>query len=237
MKFFSSHQGYTLLEILFGFLITSILLFLLMQNLMTLFHQVERSFDQINEVLEYEWLSDLMRQRLHLAGEAPCQPIAQMILRDLRDNPESLVSLEITPDHIIFRHIEWKGNVLEPIDARTFEISTRDLNPEYPVWIGDCTYGEIHQIEQVIDLKHSSKMILSHPIQKRDMTSLMIGEWVTESFFIRHQHLFYHYHHTDEVSPWVSDFSAQWMNHSKILQIRLTWKEKERILEIKENVL
>lgn len=151
------------------------------------------------------------RSRFHQAGFTPCRHLNELSRVDTREPKENLQGAELKKrDHLILRHMSnifSTGHVLG--DGRTILVEGLSVNSDYPLMISDCRHAEVHEIAASNPEKKGSRVILKTPLFYRYDELFYVGEWVSESFFIKRQSLFYRHHHVDELAPWIDRMTVE----------------------------
>lgn len=235
------HNGFSLLELMVSFLISSVLMMLLMQQVLQLKRQSQLIYDTMNQALEVQWLTDFIRHRVHKAGFTPCRRLDDLTVIDTRSNPETLTSIELNTQQngFSFRHMhDDVSEVTAQLDLKTLLVTTLHLNKEYPVLIADCHHAEVHSIAKMTRHKKESVVVLNEPLVYSYHSPIYLGEWVSEAFFIRTVYenkkaLFYRYHRVDQLTSHIHSLSTDLGNIHNHFLLRLKFKfSPSRITEI-----
>lgn len=230
-------QGFTLLELMISLILSCLVMGLLFHQMTVLERQTDSIFSQINETLEYAWLSDFLRQRLQHAGYTHCRSLEALRLLDRRKLPKETSSLESAKDKLTLRSMHEEIAGIRIVNKTTLLVNRRTFNLKYPVIIADCMRGEIHDLAQVIYYPNHTLLILQEELQYNFERDFYVGEWLTESFFIQHnqnkrQALFYKNHHTDEISPYIHSLVTK-VNFPDTVELILGWNQQQKKLLIR----
>lgn len=234
-------NGFSLLELLVSFLLSSLVMMLLMQQIVQLKRQSQLIYSTMNEVLEVQWLTDFIRHRVYKAGFTPCRSLNELTVMDARGAPDTLTSIELNQQKNGFslHHMhEDVSEVINPLNLTTLLVTTSHFDKQHPVLIADCHHAEVHTIVDVTRHEKSSVVVLKEPLVYSYQPPIYLGEWVSEAFFIRtipknKSALFYRHHRVDQLSAHVNSFTTELDTIHNHFLLRLKFKfDTSRSMEI-----
>ncbi len=197
--------GFNFIELIVGLLVSSVVVAILMHGVLLIQRQTEAIAQQMHRVEEEAWIVSFLQTRFHQAGFTPCRRLDELKPVDTREERESLHSVElISPNQLTLRHMSGEFETVRlTVDAETLFVSNMTLNKAYPVLVSDCRHAEIHSIEDIRVTNEGVRIILKRPLLYQYDVPFYVGEWISESFFIKHHRLFYQHHHVDELTPMI----------------------------------
>ena len=225
-------QGIGLPELLVGFFLSTLLMTIMMQHVLHANQQSRMIFAVMEESFELQWLSDFIRSRVRSAGFTPCLRIDHLVGFDARVKPESLAAIEVNmaPDTrlIIHRMSDQGMPILRQISPNELLIGTQAVRVGRPVLIADCYHAEVHDVARVMKHDEGYVVTLNEPLVFHYASLAYLGEWVSESFFIRaladgSRALFYQLYRVDQLTARVHDFSAELKGVHAYTQVHLAF--------------
>ena len=205
-----------------------------MRSILWIQQQTESTLQEIQRVEEAAWIVSFLQTRFYQAGFTPCRRLDELIRVDMRENTEILQSVTLEKsDHLILRHMSNVFSTVSDIqDDKRVLISEVNINSNYPLIISDCRHAEIHEVESVRVNKGRTRIVLKKPLFYDYDMPVYIGEWISESFLIKHQALFYQHHHVDELAPWIHQMSGSFTQEGEHTVLTLDLGEKHRRIKI-----
>ena len=167
----------------------------------------------MNDALDVQWLSDLLRSRVRVAGFTPCLRVDHLTTVDTRIHPDSLAWVEWqeqpTPRCTFRRMGDAIAPVVQQINAHELLIKGRAVPLARPIMIADCMHAEVHTQADIIPTPAGVHIVLEQPLHFTYQPPVYYAEWVRESFFIRARKLYYQHHRVDQLSAQITDFSVE----------------------------
>jgi len=219
-------RGWGLLELMLGMALSLLLLLLMVEQLVQVNRQILQISKVINNTLELQWLTDLLRSRIRIAGFTPCLRSDHLTVVDARDSPESVTWIEWQKEGLprfVLRHMaDHVSLVTRIINSQELIIVNHAVALKYPILIADCVHAEVHSQAKVISAPDGLHVILQEPLQFKYLPPVYYAEWLSESFFIRvagngKQALYYKHHRVDLLSTQVTHFNI------KLTELAHTW--------------
>jgi hypothetical protein len=239
------HQGIGLTELLIALLISSILMTGLISHYITTKKQYERIQTDVEQRIDLQLVSDLIRDSTRRAGFTPCLSIDHLVTLDQRDRSKKLVAIEISSNEQAWLKInrmkEYFDTVLQIISP--FQLVATKLQPLHrgqSVLIADCYHAEVQTIKQVKLSSEGQRLIFLKPLAFAYHEPVYLGEWLEETFSIRlgydaKKSLFYKYQrqHSEELTSVVHQLSSTLTIEQGISSLRIMLGlDKARLLEL-----
>lgn len=212
------HAGFGLTELLISFFISTLLILILTQHLLSISRQHAEVHATLDKAMELQWVFDVIRDRVHHAGFTPCRRLDHLISTDTRDIPESLLPLEIDGEgrsklwirkmnEASITQARFKSNTMFFMDA------SMRLKPDRPILIADCTHAEVHEIERIESIRKGQLVYLRKPLVFNYEREVYVGEWMSESFFLK-KALFYQQHRVDKLTSQIQSIVFELDHHT-----------------------
>jgi len=213
--------GFSLTELLVSFFISTLLILILTQHLLSVSRQHHHVHASLDQVVELQWVLDVMRDRVHHAGFTPCRRLDHLVSTDTRDSPESLLSIEIDQgdqaklylrkmNEAALTQVSIKTNTVLFINKLDEFVS---LNPNRPVLIADCTHAEVHDVASIEPLRGGHLVTLKKPLVFDYEPGVYVGEWMSESFYFK-KALFYKQHRADKLTSQIKQMKFELNHHT-----------------------
>jgi len=210
--------GFGLTELLVSFFISTLLILILTQHLLSVsrqYHQIHATLDQ---AMELQWVFDVIRDRVHHAGFTPCRRLDHLIVADTRDSPESLLPIEVeTGEHIKLNLRKMNEAVLTQVIIQTnvvfFINQSVRLHVGRPILIADCMHAEVHDIDSIQPTRGGKLVTLKKPLVFDYEPEVYVGEWMSEAFYFK-QGLFYKQHRADKLTSQIKRVQFSLDNHT-----------------------
>lgn len=205
--------GFSLSEVLISLFLASIITTILMQFYLSTKHQYVEAQEILSRNLDLRWTADLISDSIRRAGFTPCLNIDRLFSSDQRKNGAIIHALIIKnkPEQSIQIHrMHERFAQVEKIHRRT-QIRVSDkvvFNEKRPLLIADCEHAEVQKIFSIEYYEGSQLITLDTPLQFSYGTSVYIGEFVEEQWFIKEKKLHYRSIHTEELTPLIHSLSA-----------------------------
>ena len=177
----------------------------------------------INESMDLELVTELMRDSSRKAGFTPCSGIDHLITLDSRQEAKPLVSIDVKPENRsslginrMSEHFNTVLKVLSPIELLTTDIEL--LNQNHPVIIADCYHAEVKKIQHVNHRTGAQAIQFTTPLVFVYQPPIYMGEWLEETYFTaskKHvaKSLFYSLQHAEELTTAVQAMSVNLTTH------------------------
>lgn len=201
----TNQQGLGLVEIMISLLLASVIMTALLTHYTALKQHYYHLQTNLDEAMELQLASDVMRDSIRQAGFTPCLNINQLTTLDHRDGRENIKAIEVLSGLRINR-MNSNFNVILGMSNRSQLRATRDtmLHATQFILISDCYHAEVLQIMHVNQMKSEQIVTLEDSLTYTYQPPIYIGEWVHERFFVRAKAgLLYQRDHTDELTPLV----------------------------------
>lgn len=172
----------------------------------------------IEDDLELQMVTDLIRNNIRRAGFTPCLNIESLKTND----PISAIKIENLPfpSLHINRMSEKFNTVLHVIDAGSMISSKEErLHRKQTVLIADCYHAEVNHIVDVSLTSLGQWITFSKPLLFQYDTSSYIGPWLEETYFFK-KTLFYHLQQAEELTKIMQGMENQregQLVHTKLL--------------------
>jgi len=208
--------GFSLTELLVSFFISTLLILILTQHLLSMSRQHHHVHAALDQAMELQWVLDVMRDRVHHAGFTPCRRLDHLITTDTRDLPEPLFPIEISPNDPAKLYIrKMNETALTQISIKTntmiFMDKSVSLKPDRPILIADCTHAEVHDITSIEAARGGKLVTLKKPLVFEYEPSVYVGEWMSESFYFKHGFM-YKQHRADKLTSQIKHIKFE-LNH------------------------
>lgn len=215
----TAHQvGLGLPELLIALLLSSFIMTGLMHHYLATKKQYSDIQKKLERSVDLQLVINLMRENTRQAGFTPCLRIDHLVTRDQRTKSQSLVAIDygLNPRPWLrfsrmSEHFETVFDVINSNQLLTSNIKT--LHHNQSVLIADCYHAEIQKISKTESAFNDQVLTLNKPLAFQYRQPIYVGEWLEETYFIRLGHggensLFYQYHHPEELTTAVHNFSA-----------------------------
>jgi len=230
--------GFGLTELLVSFFISTLLILILTQHLLSVSRQHGQVHTTLDRAMELQWVFDVMRDRVHHAGFTPCRRLDHLVSMDTRDVPESLLPIEIKGDMRSTLCIR-KMNETAPAQAHIKEDAvfmvdkSISLKSDRPVLIADCIHAEVHDVDRIEPTRGGRLVYLKKPLVFEYASSVYVGEWVSESFFLK-KSFFYQQHRVDKLTSWLSSVAFEIDNHTAYPKLSMNFTSRDGVSDVLE---
>lgn len=222
------NTGFSLLEHLMSLLLMSILsITLVLHYYQVKFHQ-QRMQQSLTQQADVEWVINLMRHEIRVAGFTPCMNLNEMQVYD-HVHQQFINSMTAQPDQLVIKRMATKFAESRAFISKTQLITTAEpsLHGRQNIMIADCYHAEINQLMTVQSLNQHQLLTLTTPLIFDYVPPIYVGEWLVHSFSIQlkngQRRLFYQHHRQDELTSAVQSIipSLQRVADKLILHIEL----------------
>ncbi|MDP1602620.1 MAG: prepilin cleavage protein [Legionella sp.] len=240
-------EGVSLTELLISLFLSSLLMSLLMHHYLNSKQQYRFFQTTLEQRFDEQLITELIQGSIRRAGFTPCRGINKLISRDSRNEARNLVAVDANAGkyHALkLNRMSEKyfivSNVLSP--ARLLLVGEALIESKKPVLIADCFHAEVHVIKSIQRTYQGTVITLKKPLVFDYYSSVYIGEWVEEQYFIKQNQqglaaLFYETEHQEELSKRFNQLSTRLIRGrgSILLQVTLQLL-KGRALTIETNI-
>ncbi|WP_133127049.1 hypothetical protein [Legionella nagasakiensis] len=204
-------QGFGLPELLISLLLASFIILALVNQYVGAKRHDRFTQYAIEQALELQLVTDLMRDSIRRAGFTPCLNINHLITIDRRNGHKNLQAIEIKhaqQDSIHIQRMDEAFDLMIHINNPTeFMIRKSMFKSSQVVLISDCMHAEIHQIKAVKSHQNGQRITLSEPLLFNYQKPIFVGEWLQERFYIHPKKgeaaLFYRLNRADELASFI----------------------------------
>ena len=209
--------GFSLTELLVSFFISTLLILILTQHLLSVSRQHHQVYATLDQAMELQWVFDVMRDRVHHAGFTPCRRLDHLITTDTRDVAQSLLPIEVDQEGQKLWIRKMNEAALTQIDIKTntvfFINQSISLKPERPILIADCVHAEVHDVDSIESTRGGHLVHLKKPRVFDYEPQVYVGEWMSESFYFK-KALFYQQHRADKLTSQIKSMVFALDNHA-----------------------
>jgi len=223
----ANQQGLGLPELLIALLLASFTTMALMRHYLNTKQQYHDIQVALEQSIELQWVTDLIRDSVRKAGFTPCSSIDSLTTIDQRSTHQKLVAIDLSSSLRMNRMSEHFDRVLQlvtPMELLT--TNHQPLHHNQSIIIADCYHAEVQNIRQVRHSTVGQSITLAQPLAFTYYAPIYVGEWLEETYFIHHHSsrqgtLFYHRHHAEELTTAIHNMSARQERHKgrTLLQI------------------
>ncbi|KGP62392.1 hypothetical protein EP47_13245 [Legionella norrlandica] len=210
--------GFGLSEILISLFLASLMTIVLTQLYLSCKSQYLKEQKLLEINLDLQWASDLISDSIRKAGFTPCLNIERLKTSDSRHLGRTIVGFQIENTSRsrlqINRMSEFFAEVVN-ILSPTQIITSQEIvsNIKHPIIISDCNHAEVHEILSINKLRNGQLIALRKPLVFSYGKTIYLGEWLEEKWFIQQNNagenaLFYKLFQTEELSPFIHEFSV-----------------------------
>lgn len=223
-------SGLSLVELLIGLLISSVIFLSLMQVYLSGKRQYQAIQKQLTVAFEVEKIALWMRDSIARAGFTPCLGIENLVVDDRRNShnrPKALV-IEDKVLHInrMSHYFERVLSVQSPTKLLVTSNSPIKLN--HPLLLADCTHAEIHMPQNVIKTSQGQQIILKRPMIHSFNEKTYAGKWIEEKWSVPTEDKGLYYHalkHKEAISSYVLGLLAK--REASLVTVILMLKNKK----------
>lgn len=210
--------GFSLTELLVSFFISTLLILILTQHVLSVCRQHHQVHATLDQAMEMQWVFDVMRDRVHHAGFTPCRRLDHLVSTDTRDIPESLLPIEVDQEgHAKLWIRKMNEAALTSINVKTNTIFFIDksinLKSERPILISDCTHAEVHDVDRIEPTRGGHLVHLKKLLVFDYESQVYVGEWMSESFYFK-EALFYQQHRADKLTSQIKSMVFELNNRT-----------------------
>ena len=215
-------KGISLVELMISLFLSSLLMSALMQHYLCLKKQYNHAQQALEQRLELQLVSELIRDSARAAGFAPCLGITRLITKDRRDDlsPLAAITVKDKPESLKLARMDDNFLVLlkQISPTRLLLDGKREFDARYPVVIADCFHAEVHLISHSEKTSLGVLVTLKKPLSYDYTAPVYLGEWLEERFLIEKNNqgepaLFYDTSQREELTTHINYLSARLAQH------------------------
>mgnify|MGYP000644394327 CR=1 FL=1 len=240
-------EGISLVEILIGLFLTTLLIAVMMQ----LYLANKRQYNQVQTLLEQSFelhaVMDLIRDSVRKAGFTPCIGLNALETLEGRSNQVRLKAVELSGDKsqelVIKRMSDHFTTVIEAISPAELLVKPElSLRSQQRLLFADCFHAEVAEVLQVQKMGRGVLLKLIRPLSFKYIAPIYLGEWLEEKFFMQknkqgYPALYYQLNHAEELTSQVKKMSiALRANQGKTLVKMSLGLDKEQKLDLETQV-
>lgn len=208
-------KGLGLPEMLVALLLSSFITIGLVRIYLNAKQQYQYIQIALEQRIELQLVSDLIRHSTRRAGFTPCLGIDHLISIDHRNPQKRLVAINIDASSIqMSRMSEQFDTILQQVDAVTLLTTSRQLlHRKQSLMVSDCYHAEVQSIKAITETNAGQVITLSKPLVFTYQAPIYLGSWLEETYFTKKDKsqkaaLFYHFQHTEELATSIHSLSA-----------------------------
>jgi Tfp pilus assembly protein PilW len=229
----TNQQGLGLPELLIALLLASFTTMALMRHYLSTKHQYHYIQTGIEQGIELQLVTDLIRDSARKAGFTPCSSVAYLATIDQRHTHQKLVAIDLTqspnPSLQINRMSENFDTLIQLVSpTELFITNHQPLHKNQSMIVADCYHAEVHNMSQVRPLAVGQSITIAQPLAFTYHAPIYVGAWLEETYSIHRlpnnkRTLFYHRHHAEELTTAIHGLSARQETYKgrTLLQITL----------------
>ena len=214
-------HGFGLVELCISLFLSTFIIIVLVTHLVRTRHQYQRIESDIDEAMELQWVSNLMRHSIRSAGYTPCARLDRLVMNqnvmplEVKENPQVKITVRRMDSNSVRVDARPQPNVLI-VKSYPYQMSR-------PLLVADCYHAEVNALEAIKSTKSGIKLILKDPLYYTYQDPMYVGEWVVESFFIKHSQLYYKNARVDGLKKHIHDFDAKifFKQNKQLIQMQL----------------
>ncbi|HBI21346.1 MAG TPA: prepilin cleavage protein [Legionella sp.] len=237
-----AQNGVGLPELMISLFIASLIMTALIQHYVSTKQHYGHLQSTLDDATALQLSIDFMRNSIQQAGFTPCLSINQLITVDNRDGDKPLTAIDLHPSAQPLLQINRMSADFETIislksNTEILASHTKTLHLGHPIVIADCNHAEVHTIREAYHTNTTQWITLNTPLVFQYETPIYIGEWIEEQFFVRKQGgLFYHYHHTDELTAHVKSMLPSVQNTPQGLFVHVVLGVDKQMVQVDTRV-
>jgi hypothetical protein len=238
-------QGISLIELMISLFLACLLLPILIQHYANCKQQYLYSEYQLEQAMDVQLVTELVRDSIRRAGFTPCLRIDYLTTIDRRDDLSQLSALKIdkAPSHGL--RIQRMGEnfmpVIQVIGTNQLLIAGANFNRHQPILLADCFHAEVQEIINIEQQDTNRLLTLKYPLAFTYHLPFYIGEWIDERFFIQVNQqgvpaLFYQTLRAEELTCLINRLLVQIYHLNEETRVDVTLGLKQRDIIIKTQV-
>lgn len=211
------HAGFSLTELLVSFFISTLLILILTEHVLSVSRQHHQVHATLDQAMELQWVFDVIRDRVHHAGFTPCRRLDHLITTDTRDVAQSLLPIEVDQEgqKLWIRKMDEAGFTQASMKSNTtfFINKSTSLKPDRPILISDCIHAEVHDVDRIKPTRGGYFVHLKKPLVFDYESQAYVGEWMSELFYFK-KALFYQQHRPDKLTSQIQNIVFELNQHT-----------------------
>lgn len=229
----SRQRGVGLTELMISLCLSTLLMMALIQTYLNSkrhYNQLQASLEQ---GLELQLVSELIRDSVRSAGFAPCIGMNHVISKDRRGKfAAGLLAMEVGPgksQSLTLSHMsEDFVTVLKQLSpTRLLLDGWRDVDKKRALVVADCFHAEVHLIADRQKTPEGWVVTLKKSLDFQYSSPFYLGEWLEERFYIEKNSqgklaLFYDASHPEELTDLINGLSSQLVSQKGSTLLRVT---------------
>lgn len=212
-------KGTSLLELLISLFVASLLMTLILQQYLITKRQYTQMHGLLEQSIELQMVTDLIRDSVRMAGFTPCVGISSLYSIDRRSGRTGLSAIVLNGEKNTALQInkmnENFATVVQQLGPSQLLLQTdTDYEEREAVLIADCYHAEVQQIRTVNKTKAGTVLTLTKSLAFDYITPIYLGEWVEERYFIQTNKtgrpaLFYKHMHAEELASFIQSLAVK----------------------------
>lgn len=215
----------------------SLSLFALLMNMLFQYYiNCKKNYMKANEQVEHyadlQLIGELLRNSIRHAGFAPCVGLNHLRVQDTRSlvtGPVKAVEIENNSSQLILKRMDTDYSSAFILNSWQIKIN-QDIyfSIKKPIFIADCSYGEIHTLSALAVKPGEVLLTLNKPLHFTYKAPVFVGNWVEEAFYLQnnvHPVFMYKTMHAETVSTCVNHFTATFLTPEKnLIRVKIVSK-------------
>jgi hypothetical protein len=237
--------GISLLELVISLFAASLLLTLIMQQYLQSKRQYLRMQVLLEQTLDLQLVTDLIRDSIRRGGFTPCRGISSLQSIDRRNGTE-LVAVESRSGQEkalqVNRMNEQFATVIRQLSPNQLLVKA-DIHYEkqQPILIADCYHAEVQEILQARKTIAGTILTFKKALRFSYIAPVYLGEWLEELFFMQKNKqgkasLFYKQNHVDELSSFINSLSVSLSSSQgkTLVEVGLGTEQLQKLIVVTE---
>lgn len=204
-------RGFALHELLMSLFLSAILVGYLTEHYLQIMRAAKIVQVKIDGTMDLQLVTELLRTSIANAGFTPCGALNNLIVVDNRaSNSSNILGLKVENNILYTARMgdnfvtseNFSNQQLLKLPARI------NVAPKHTLIISDCYHAELQNASLI--QKNGSRQLVSlqRKLAFKYIPPVYIGEYWEEIFFIKKKSMYYKFHHTEEISPYVTNMSV-----------------------------
>ena len=234
--------GFSLLEILIGLMLSSLILIALGQYMGSIKNQATHINDLFSEYADLRRITSMLRESTWQAGFTPCLNIDRLISLDRRTVSVALHALNLHDGININRMRPRFSQIISFDDPQSFTLQqSAGIMPGHAVIIADCVHAEVQSVLSIQKTISGVRVRVKNALAFTYKPPVYVGEWLEERFFVQktsghNSALFYESRHVDRLTDRVRALTAKiQLPLGRVLKITLAL-DQNRTLDLHARV-
>jgi prepilin-type N-terminal cleavage/methylation domain-containing protein len=232
-------RGFSLVELVISLFALSLIMTLVMQQYLLSKRQYLRMRTLLEQNLELQLVSDLLRDSLRSAGYTPCAGLSSLQGMDGRQGKAGLVAVELSSGkekrlkiNRMDEHFSRVVNFLGP--NKVVVEGDIHFEAEEAILIADCYHAEVQLLREARKTKAGTVLTLKKSLTFNYLAPIYLGGWIEEEFFMRNDQqkrlsLFYKKKRAEVLSSLIHSLSVHLEGRTKV-EVSLGMEEKRSLI-------